>query len=164
VASVYDGTVTRADPMPRELASHYPDPILAGLAAPIASAMVAVYNEKLNWHPDAVYHLSSDAVFSAWDWGHGLSRPESLTALQAARSLDPHLRVLIAHGLFDLRTPYFATVRMLRLLPELDSVPPVGLKVYPGGHMFYFDEASRAALRDDARAMFGESDTAGVPH
>ncbi|HEX2942390.1 MAG TPA: hypothetical protein VHO91_15170 [Rhodopila sp.] len=154
VASVYDGTVTRPNPMPRELASQFPDPVLSGLAAPITSAMMFVYTNKLNWHPDSTYHLSSDSAFAAWNWGRGLGRPESLTALEAARSLDPHLRVLIAHGLFDLRIPYFTTVRMLRLLPELDGAAPIQLHVYPGGHMFYFGDDARAALRKDVKTVF----------
>jgi carboxypeptidase C (cathepsin A) len=152
VGSAYDGSITRADPEPRALESEFPDPVLRGLEAPVTAAMMAVYSGKLNWHPDTVYHLSSGAVFSAWDWGRGMGRPESISALQAARSVDPHLRVLIAHGMFDLITPYFTTVRMLRLLPEMPGSAPIELRVYPGGHMFYFDDASRAALHDDVRA------------
>lgn len=154
VGSVYDGTVTRPDPDPRALDSQFPDPVLSGFEAPVSSAMMAVYNDKLNWRPDTVYHLSNDAVFSSWDWGHGIGRPESLSALQAARSVDPHMRVLIAHGMFDLVTPYFNTVRTLRLLPEMPGASPVMLRVYSGGHMFYFDDASRAALHEDAKAVF----------
>jgi carboxypeptidase C (cathepsin A) len=155
VASVYDATVTRVDPTPRQLSSEFPDPILGGFQAPVTGAMMAVYTQKLNWHPDSVYHLASDSAFEEWDWGRGLGRPESLTALQTARSLDPHLRVLVAHGLFDLRTPYFGTARLLDMLPEMDGAAPVALRVYPGGHMFYFDDASRAALHSDVEATLG---------
>jgi carboxypeptidase C (cathepsin A) len=154
VSSAYDGTVTRPNPAPRELASPFPDPVLDGFEAPVTGAMMAVYADKLNWRPDAVYHLSNDDVFSAWDWGRGIGRPESLTALQAARSLDPHMRVLIAQGLFDLVIPYFGTAQLLRMLPTMDGTAPIELRVYPGGHMFYFDDSSRAALRDDAKAVF----------
>jgi carboxypeptidase C (cathepsin A) len=157
VASIYDGTVTRPNPTPRQLSGAFPDPVLGGLAAPVTEAMLALYTGPLNWRPDVVYHLSNDAVFEGWDWGHGLGRPESLSALQAARSVDPHLRVMVAHGLFDLRTPYFGSARLLGMLPHLDGVAPVVLRVYPGGHMFYFDDASRAALHDDARTVFDPS-------
>ena len=126
-------------------------------AAPVTEAMLALYTGPLNWRPDQVYHLSNDAVFESWDWGHGLGRPESLSALQAARSVDPHLRVMVAHGLFDLRTPYFGSARLLGMLPHLDGAAPVVLRVYPGGHMFYFDDAARAALHDDARTVFDPS-------
>ena len=161
VSSVYDGTITRPNPMPRALASQFPDPVLSGFEAPVTSAMMAIYADKLNWRPDTVYHLSNDDVFSSWDWGRGVGRPESISALQAARSLDPHMRVLIAHGMFDLVIPYFSTVRTLRLLPKLDGAAPIELRVYPGGHMFYFDDSSRAALHDDAKAVFDPVNATG---
>jgi carboxypeptidase C (cathepsin A) len=161
VASIYDGTVVRPNPVPRALDSQFPDPVLAGLKAPMTTAMMAVYTDKLNWRPDLVYHLSSDAVFSGWEWGHGIGRPESLSALQADRSVDPHLRVLIAHGLFDLVTPYFAAARMLRLLPDMPGSEPIAFRVYPGGHMFYFADTSRAALRNDAKSVFDPAGATG---
>lgn len=77
-------------------------------------------------------------------------------------SLDPHMRVLVAHGMFDLITPYFGAVRTLRLLPKLDGAAPIEPRVYPGGHMFYFDDSSRAALRTDAKAVFDPVNATGV--
>ena len=155
--SAYDGTAARADPSPRARDSRFPDPVLEGFEAPVTSGMLTIYADKLNWRPDMVYHLSNDAAFAAWDWGRGMGRPESLSALQAARSLDPHLRVLIAHGLYDLRTPYFTTVRQLRLLPPLAGAVPVRLSVYPGGHMFYFVDQSRKMLHDDAQGLLRDA-------
>ncbi len=83
-----------------------------------------------------------------------MGRPESLSYLQSALALDPRLHVLIACGLFDLVTPYFTTVRELNQLPDAGSADRVRLVVYPGGHMFYSDDASRAAFRDAASALF----------
>ena len=83
-----------------------------------------------------------------------MGRPEAIGAMLSALSLDPHLRILIAHGLFDLRTPYFATALLLRALPEVNPPGRVRFVVYPGGHMFYSQAASRHALHDDARAVF----------
>lgn len=161
VLSAYDGTAARPNPTPRALTAQFPDPLLDGFDAPITSAMMAIYTDKLNWRPDSVYHLSNFDAFRAWDWGHGMGRPESFTALEAARSVDPHMKVLIAHGLFDLRTPYFATARMLRLLPVMAGSAPISLRVYSGGHMFYFDDASRAKLRDDAKPVFDPDNLTG---
>ncbi|HEY1933632.1 MAG TPA: septum formation initiator [Acetobacteraceae bacterium] len=156
VGSVYDPTITRGDPFPHQAYSYFPDPVLEGFKAPIASAMMAIYSGKLHWRPDAVYELANDAAFNQWDWGHGMGRPESVTAMQAALSLDPHLHILIAHGLFDLRTPYFATALILRALPEVAPPGRVRLVVYPGGHMFYSQDASSHALHEDARALYAQ--------
>ena len=61
---------------------------------------------------------------------------------------------LVVHGFTDLVTPYFASELLLRQLP-----PGLGerakLAVYPGGHMFYTRDASRAAFRADAERLFG---------
>jgi carboxypeptidase C (cathepsin A) len=162
VGSAYDATITRPDPDSRARTGSFPDPVLDGFAPPVTGAMLAVYTGKLNWHPETTYHLSNPSVFSAWDWGHGMGRPESLRALNAARSLDPHMRVLIAHGLFDLITPYSATERILRLMPAMTTAIPIMLRVYPGGHMFYFNDASRAALHADAKAVFDPADETGA--
>ncbi len=156
VGSQYDATMTTADPFPHRLLSVYPDPVLEGFKAPVTAAMTAIYTEKLNWRPEGIYRLSNDTVFAQWDWGHGMGRPEAVTALQAALSLEPRLRVLIVHGLFDLRTPYFASELIVRALPDVGAPDRVRLVVYPGGHMFYSDDRSRAAFRADGQALFGD--------
>ncbi len=153
VSSVYDATVTRTDPSPGRPRGEFPDPVLEGLKAPVSSAMVLLYAEQLNWRPEAVYQLSNDDAYQQWNWGHGIGRPESLSYLQSSLSLDPRMHVLIAHGLFDMVTPYFTTVRLLNQLPDAASAERVKLVVYAGGHMFYSDDASRAALHDAANAL-----------
>ena len=66
---------------------------------------------------------------------------------------DPKLKLLVAHGLYDLATPYFGTQIRLDQLPAFGSRDRVRLVVYPGGHMFYSRDMSRQALRDTVRAM-----------
>jgi carboxypeptidase C (cathepsin A) len=52
-------------------------------------------------------------------------------------------------------TPYFASQLLLNQLPDFND--RVELAVYPGGHMFYFREDSRAAFRRDASEMYREA-------
>ena len=52
VASAYDATITRPNPDPRGWPSRFPDPVLDGFEAPVTSAMLAVYADKLNWRPE----------------------------------------------------------------------------------------------------------------
>jgi carboxypeptidase C (cathepsin A) len=156
VGSGYDATVTIADPWPLATETPYPDPSLEGLEAPVSSAMVTIYATQLNWRPDTAYRLQSPTAFRQWDWGHGmLNQPQSVGAMRTALALDPHLHVLIAHGLFDIVTPYFATVLLLDQIPESGLGERVRLVTYPGGHMFYTRDASRIAFRDEAQRLFG---------
>ncbi len=107
----------------------------------------------LAWQPDGQYQVLNDEVSNAWDWGHGLRRPNSVPQLRTALALDPALRVLVAHGRDDLVTPYFATKLLLAQLPEIGAPGRVRLLVTPGGHMLYLRDASRAALRDAAKQL-----------
>jgi carboxypeptidase C (cathepsin A) len=76
-----------------------------------------------------------------------------VSSLRTALALDPRLRVVVAHGLFDLVTPYFASRLLLEQIPERSGGDRVRLVAYPGGHMFYSLDGSRAALRAEARAL-----------
>jgi carboxypeptidase C (cathepsin A) len=76
--------------------------------------------------------------------------------MRTALALDAHLHVLIAHGLFDLVTPYFATQLLLDQIPAASGGDRVRLVTYPGGHMFYTQDASRAAFREEARRLYEE--------
>jgi carboxypeptidase C (cathepsin A) len=154
VASPYDSTVTTADPYADSSFSDHPDPILDGLRGPVTSAMVDLYTRRLNWLPDGTYELLNDSVATRWDYGHSFYKPESLNMLRAAIALDPQLQVLIAHGLTDIVTPYFATQLELNSFSPAGPLSRVKLDVFPGGHMFYARDASRVAFREAAQALY----------
>ncbi len=61
--------------------------------------------------------------------------------------------MLVVAGLTDVQTPYLATALELAQVPEFGPAGRLTLKVYPGGHMVYADDASRRALRGDARRL-----------
>jgi carboxypeptidase C (cathepsin A) len=156
VGSVYDATMTSIDPFPLQTQSDYPDPVLEALKAPLTSAMVSIFETRLNWRPDNTYRLGNDAVNHQWEWDYRIwSPPQAVASMRAALALDPNLSVLIGHGLFDLITPYFQTQLLIDQLPASGIAERVHLSVYAGGHMFYTDDASRGALRDEASRMFG---------
>jgi carboxypeptidase C (cathepsin A) len=156
VASGYDASVRGYDPSPYAYQSFFPDVLSEALNAPMTSAMIDLYEHRLNWRPDGHYELLNTSVNHDWDWGRGIRPPESLSQLREALALDPKLKVLVAHGLFDVVTPYFGSKLRIDQLPLYGSPDRVRLMVYPGGHMFYTRDASRAALRGEAKAMMGE--------
>jgi carboxypeptidase C (cathepsin A) len=153
VTGRYDASVTGYDPYPDSLYMIFGDPSGESLSAPLTSAAVDLINRKLNWRPDGSYELLNGSVERAWDFGHRIRPPESVTELRKALAIDPRLKVLVAHGLFDLATPYFGSKIVLDQLPAFAGPQRVKLVVYPGGHMFYSREASRKAFRAEAEAM-----------
>ena len=153
IASVYDASITGADPFPFNAESQHPDPGLDALRAPLSEAMAEIYAGRLNWRAEGQYEVLNEAVARAWDFGRRNRRPEAVTALRTALALDARMRVLIVHGLTDLVTPYFATQLLLDQIPAIGAPDRIRLLVLPGGHLVYVRDGSRRALRDAAEAL-----------
>ena len=149
----YDASVSGFDPNPDSSSSRFGDPSGDPLIAPLSSAAVDLTTRKLNWRPDGSYQLLNGAVERAWDFGRGLNPPESISQLRQILTLDPKLKLLVGHGLFDLATPYFGSKILLDQLPAYASPDRVKLVVYPGGHMFYSRDASRQAFRAEIQML-----------
>ena len=153
VTGRYDASVLGFDPYPDSSSSHFGDPSGDPLMAPLTSAAVDLTTRKLNWRPDGSYHLLSESVNKSWDFGRGQDPAESVTQLRQILALDPKLKLLVGHGLFDLATPYFASKIILDQLPAFAGPDRVKLAVYPGGHMFYSRDGARQAFRSEVEAL-----------
>ncbi|WP_375415020.1 S10 family peptidase [uncultured Bradyrhizobium sp.] len=153
VTGRYDASVEGLDPYPDSTSYRFDDASAEPLIAPLTSAAVDLTARKLNWRPDGSYHLLNGSVNRAWDFGRSQNPAESISQLRRILALDPKLKLLVAHGLFDLATPYFGSKIQLDQLPAYATPDRVKLVVYPGGHMFYARDASRKAFRDEAEAM-----------
>jgi carboxypeptidase C (cathepsin A) len=154
VTGRYDASVSGVDPYPDSSSSRFDDPSSERLIAPLTSAVVDLTNRTLNWRPDGSYKLLNGAVNGAWDFGRGQASTESTSQLRQILALDPKLKLLVAHGLFDLATPYFGSkIQLDQLPPQVAPPDRVKLVIYPGGHMFYSRDASRKALRDEAEKI-----------
>ena len=154
IASMYDATVTGIDPEPTAANSSANDAVLSVVRAPLSSAMTDLYGRVLNWRVEEPYQLLNGRVSSRWDWGGSRSSHEIVGELRSVLALDPRLRILITHGATDLVTPYFENQMILDQMPAFASPERLKFSVYGGGHMFYSRDASRRALREDARALY----------
>ncbi|QDF38853.1 peptidase S10 [Bradyrhizobium symbiodeficiens] len=151
----YDASVRGFDPYPDSSSSRFGDPSGDALQAPLTSAAVDVLTRKLNWRPDGSYEVLNGAVEGHWDFGRGITPPQSVSDLRQILATDAKLNVLVGHGLFDLATPYFGTKRVLDQMPAF-ATQRVKLVVYPGGHMFYSQGGSRQAFRSEVEALIRE--------
>ena len=151
VTGRYDASVSGFDPYPDSSYLLFGDPSGDSLTAPLTSAAVDLTTRKLNWRPDGSYHLLNEAVNRAWDFGRGPA--ESVSQLRQILALDPKMKLLVGHGLFDLATPYFGSKVILDQLPAYARSDRVKLVVYPGGHMFYSREAARQAFRAEVEKL-----------
>ena len=153
VSSLYDGNLTGLDPAPFAVNNYADDQLRLGLHAPLIQAMVDIYHRRLNWNVEGGRYLFfNEAANNQWDFGKK-GAPEAVNDLKDALALDPSMRVLVAHGFTDLVTPYYESKLVLDQVPRTGPSGRLKLQVYPGGHMMYTRDASRAALHDDAKAL-----------
>jgi carboxypeptidase C (cathepsin A) len=147
VTGRYDASVSGLDPYPDSNYAHFGDPSGDTLTAPLTSAAVDLTTRKLNWRPDGSYQLLSESVNRSWDFGRGPA--EAVSQLRQILALDPKMKLLVGHGMFDLATPYFGSKVLLDQLPAYAQSDRVKLVVYPGGHMFYSRDGARQAFRTE---------------
>jgi len=70
--------------------------------------------------------------------------------LRKAMTVNPHLKVFIANGYYDLGTPYFATEYTFNHLGLDESLRGnVTMGYYEAGHMMYIHMPSLAEIKSD---------------
>lgn len=157
--SIYDGSVTAIDPDP---ASPFPpneDPLLVQFSTLLASAFNSYVREQLKFETDIPYEILNVKVANRWNWRSGLDASQGFAGvaenLKKSMSINKSLKVFIAHGLFDLVTPYFGSVLVTRQMALDPAVAPhLSLKIYRGGHMFYTNDTARKRFFKDGEQFF----------
>jgi carboxypeptidase C (cathepsin A) len=155
--SNYDANFRTPDPFPERARGGGDDPILDGFTRALSGLFVAYARDELGFKTDMTYNLLAHEVSSKWEWGDRREPPGVGGDLRELLALNPSFRLLIAHGRTDLVTPYGVSRYVLDHVP-LDlggrGRDRTRLAIYRGGHMFYFDTASRRAFTTDARAFY----------
>jgi carboxypeptidase C (cathepsin A) len=137
----------------RRTVEYSEDHDLEYLTRVVFGEMDTYFQTILKFQTSEKYKVIDPDLNRNWIWNNGRYGVESLSSLEQALNSDRDMRVLIAHGTSDLTTPYFAT-KMLAAQIEVSETSRVNFKLYGGNHLFYTRDASRKALRDDAKAFF----------
>lgn len=166
VCGLYDASVTIDDPFPDREAFEGPDPTLHGIDRIFGAGINTLLRGRLGIETEREYHLLSMEVNEAWKVDfkrHGLECNLGATDdLRYGMAINPHMKVRISHGLYDLVTPYFASERICRQMKLGEGVDSkLDLKHYRGGHMFYAWEESRREFRRDMEEFYRDASPAG---
>jgi len=156
IVSLYDGAIAAPDPHP-DRPRFGADPTFDPVTARIMDAFSTYIATDLGFKTDRAYRMLNRAIARNWDWLSGGRQGYAGTAdaLKEAMTRNEKLGVFIAHGLFDLVTPYFASSYIVAHMDLPEKLRRnVTLAVYPGGHMMYTHAAARTALARDAEAFF----------
>jgi carboxypeptidase C (cathepsin A) len=134
----------------------------------ISSAYVATFNDyvrkELKYGEGQTFLQSTYAVPGfTWDMKHGQNEAGPLNVmpdLAMAMKTNPHLKVMLNSGYYDLATPFFAAVYEERHLPIPAALTSnIEYKYYEAGHMVYVHEDSLHKLHDNVSAFIHSTST-----
>lgn len=95
-----------------------------------------------------------DGLYAKWDWGKTDGYTDTSVPLRTALEKNPHLKVFVASGYFDLATPYWATEHTLAHLGVPKSARAnVRTEYYTAGHMMYIEESNLKKLAADVASF-----------
>lgn len=135
------------------------DPSMSAIMGPYTATLNDYVRTELEFESDLPYEILTSRVRP---WGYENYQNEYLNVaetLRKAMSINPHLKVLVANGYYDLATPYYATIYTFNHMDLDESLRGnYTMTFYEAGHMMYIHQASLSQLKVDL-AGFLEAST-----
>ena len=141
-----------------EKAWNYPeyDASYAVVYGPFAGAMNHYLRDEVGFESEDVYEILTGDVHP-WDYKAFTNRYVSVNSkLGDALTTNPHLKVFVAAGYYDLATPPASIEHSINHLPIDRSLRKnIETFYYEGGHMMYTNLESLTKLKTDLAAFLG---------
>jgi carboxypeptidase C (cathepsin A) len=120
------------------------DPSMDAMSGPFAAALHHYLRDELGNRQDLPYEVFANAI-TTWSFGEFEGKPIFVAdKLERIMRANPHLRVRIEYGYYDLATPYHAAEDMVAhlRLPD-EAFERIEHEYFETGHMPYLHEPSR---------------------
>ena len=126
------------------------DPSMNNITGPYTATLNDYVRTELKFESDLPYEILTERVYP---WSYAEFENEYVNVaetLRKAMSTNPHLRVYVANGYFDLATPYLATRYTFKHL-GLDKTLLGNLRMgyFEAGHMMYIHVPSLIKLKGE---------------
>lgn len=130
------------------------DPSYAAIQGPYTATLNQYLREELGFESDLPYEILA-GLYQNWSYKEFENSYVNVSAtLRKAISMNPHLRVYVGSGYYDMATPYFATdytMSHLGLEPHLQT--NIQTYYYESGHMYYVHLPSLQQCKKDLAAF-----------
>ena len=145
-ASDYNGTKERYEFDPSYNKAIY---------GPYTMAVNDHISRTLKFESDLPYEILTGRV-RPWNYDNVQNQYLNVSeTLRQAMSKNPHLKVLICNGYYDLATPYFATRYTIdHMFLDKELKKNITLKYYEAGHMMYIHKPSLVQMAGDVRGFY----------
>jgi carboxypeptidase C (cathepsin A) len=148
----YDGRQASDDPLPERAEFASLDKMLTVLNGVLSGPYFDYLNRTIGYKSDRRYIMLNLASNARWNRSSAMGSPEDLAF---ALTMNTDLKALVVHGYHDLSTPYFRSRYLLeQSVYGRNARQRLFFGVYPGGHMFYLNAASRAELFKDVATFY----------
>lgn len=126
------------------------DPSMSAIMGPYTATLNHYLRAELNFPNDLPYEILNSAVHP-WSYAeHENQFVNVAETLRKAISTNPHLKVFVANGYYDLATPFLATKYTFNHIGLDNSLMEnIQMGFYEAGHMMYIHQPSLAQLRID---------------
>jgi carboxypeptidase C (cathepsin A) len=142
-----DGRLIGPSPLNADGTAEF-DPSSTLTRPPFQAAFMQYIRNELSFKTDMLYYVSGGIMPWEYDVQNGYA--DTTQALRNAFAKNPHLKVMVCCGYFDLATPYFAAQYTLNHMGiQADAQKNISWQYYSAGHMMYIDKACHAKLKTD---------------
>jgi carboxypeptidase C (cathepsin A) len=135
------------------------DPSMDVIRPPYTALFMNYVRADLGYKSDSVYHILGGAPgLQGWDWGSANHFLDVSPSLRSAFAKNPHMKLFMGRGYYDMATPYFGAFYTLTHmgLPAA-AHRNITVRDYEAGHMFYIHKPSLLQLKQDVTAFIGTS-------
>ncbi|HEY0141225.1 MAG TPA: peptidase S10 [Thermoanaerobaculia bacterium] len=126
------------------------DPSYSAIYGEYTAVLNDYVRRSLRFETDLPYEILTGKV-RPWSYDRYSNRYLDVSEiLRASMAQNPHMKVFVANGYYDLATPFAAThwtFARMQLEPSLRK--NVSMAYYAGGHMMYIDREAHRKLRED---------------
>ena len=132
------------------------DAAMSNLVGAYASGINRLLKDTLKFESDAPYVVHAP-IWDKWKWKDFENRYVNVGAsLRGAMHANPHMRVYVASGIYDLATPHAAGDYTLSHLGLRDGqLKNITVSYFEAGHMMYIHQPSLARMAKELRAFVG---------
>jgi carboxypeptidase C (cathepsin A) len=152
----FDGTIKGKDKLSAGVSYEFDPSYNLSIFGAYTAAINMHLSANLNYrNADKVYEILTGKVHP-WNYNNVQNKfLDNSDVMRAAIHKNPHLKVLVCSGYYDLATPYFATdytLSHLFLAPEWKD--NIQVKYYKGGHMMYTYPHLLKEFATDVKAFY----------